>query len=291
MNPIMVQLASGVTGIAGLIVLVIVASIRSPARSRRGQIGRNVVALIAVIIVIASATPFPLSLYAVFLASITVWLVVENIDRFRTQRTMRLSRVAVVIVALGLIASEVPYTVTPTLRQSMRPRLYVIGDSISAGLGPERPRWPDRLAAKYHVAVTNLAMPGATAEDALLQAAKIAEPAALVLVEIGGNDLFYGRSSRRFREDLDRLLGRLRGPERTIVMLELPLFPFYDAFGRAQRAMARKHDVLLIPKRHFARVLSAPGATEDGLHLSATGADAMADTLYPMLAPALAQRR
>ena len=77
------------------------------------------------------------------------------------------------------------------------------------------------------------------------------------------------------------------GPEREILMFELPLPPFHHNFGRIQRKLARKHGVALIPKRLFAQVLAAPGSTSDGLHLSEKGATLMADTVKDLIMPAL----
>jgi acyl-CoA thioesterase-1 len=83
------------------------------------------------------------------------------------------------------------------------------------------------------------------------------------------------------------LRSALRRPERLVVMLELPLVPFSVGYGRAQRRLAAEHGVFLIPKRIFAAVLAAPGATADGLHLSESGTRLMDERLLPILAPAL----
>jgi lysophospholipase L1-like esterase len=61
-----------------------------------------------------------------------------------------------------------------------------------------------------------------------------------------------------------------------VLVLELPLFPFQNAYGRAQRKVVAKHGVAMLPKRYFARVLGAENGTLDGLHLSQAGHDAMA---------------
>ena len=74
----------------------------------------------------------------------------------------------------------------------------------------------------------------------------------VVLLEIGGNDVLGSTSARDYERDLDKLLGLLTAPNRQIIMFELPLPPFYNEFGRAQRHVAEKYRVLLlIPKRIF----------------------------------------
>jgi len=59
-------------------------------------------------------------------------------------------------------------------------------------------------------------------------------------------------------------------------MFELPLPPFRAGFSRAQRELARKHNVTLLPRSVLADVLGMRGATVDGLHLSQKGHDALA---------------
>ena len=59
-------------------------------------------------------------------------------------------------------------------------------------------------------------------------------------------------------------------------MLELPLPPFYNEYGRAQRRVARRHDVLLVPKRVMLGVLLQDGTTLDTIHLAEAGHGQMA---------------
>jgi acyl-CoA thioesterase-1 len=90
-----------------------------------------------------------------------------------------------------------------------------------------------------------------------------------VILEIEGNDLLGGTSIPKFREDLEKMLTLVCGPHRRVVMIELPLPPFYNRYGMVQRALANSHGVTLIPKRYLAQVITTPGATVDGLHPSA----------------------
>jgi lysophospholipase L1-like esterase len=59
-------------------------------------------------------------------------------------------------------------------------------------------------------------------------------------------------------------------------MFELPLPPFCNAYGQAQRRLAREFGAYLIPKRIFAGVLTRAGSTADGIHLSPKGHGEMA---------------
>jgi lysophospholipase L1-like esterase len=71
-------------------------------------------------------------------------------------------------------------------------------------------------------------------------------------------------------------------------MLELPLIPLSNRFGEIQRRLARRHSVVLVPKRFFSSVLIGEQATLDGLHLSPAGHQKMADMIWELFtAPAI----
>lgn len=65
-------------------------------------------------------------------------------------------------------------------------------------------------------------------------------------------------------------------------MFELPLPPFHNGYGQAQRALAKKYNVTLIPKDWLASVIAKTGNTLDGLHLSQKGHNALAASLLSM---------
>jgi acyl-CoA thioesterase I len=68
-------------------------------------------------------------------------------------------------------------------------------------------------------------------------------------------------------------------------MFELPLLPFKNGFGRAQRTLARKYRIALIPKRYLTRVFALTGSTSDGLHLTSIGHIALANEVAALLRP------
>ncbi len=67
-------------------------------------------------------------------------------------------------------------------------------------------------------------------------------------------------------------------------MFELPLLPFHSGYGEVQRTLAKKYNVILIPKKVLTNVIGADGNTLDGLHLSQQGHDALARAVFRMLA-------
>jgi acyl-CoA thioesterase-1 len=124
----------------------------------------------------------------------------------------------------------------------------------------------------------------ASAFEALSAAPEEALRADVVIIEIGGNDMLaYGKTAAEFEADLAKLLDLASSEGSRIVMLELPLPPTYNGFGRVQRRLAAEYGAILVPKRRFAAVFAAPGATVDGLHLSQRGQNMMAEMIWGVI--------
>jgi acyl-CoA thioesterase-1 len=202
----------------------------------------------------------------------------------RTTFPLRVSTIgAFAFFSLSLCLTELPYRLVQRVTLFTKQPVFVLGDSISAGTGTKERAWPDVLGDLSRLRVINLARPGASVETALDQANHITAINALVIVEIGGNDLLGNTDSRSFYRQLDKLLGKLKKGNHRVVMFELPLLPFWDAFGRDQRVLAEKYGVTLIPKSYLAGVFGLKDATLDGLHLSQKGHNALAKSVYSLL--------
>ena len=59
-----------------------------------------------------------------------------------------------------------------------------------------------------------------------------------MLIELGGNDLLGRTDPARFGQNLDALVRLVQGTGRAVVMFELPLPPFTNAYGIEQRRVA-----------------------------------------------------
>ena len=178
---------------------------------------------------------------------------------------------------------ELPYHLSPTIRASPGQTIYIVGDSISAGISAKERAWPEVLGDISRFKVINLAKPAASVETALDQSSGIVGSNSLVLVEIGGNDLLGYSDSKYFYIQLDQLLGKLTAGNNQVVVFELPLLPFCNAFGKAQRNLARKYNVKLLPKHYMTDVFGLKNGTLDGLHLSQKGHDVLADSICHLL--------
>lgn len=137
------------------------------------------------------------------------------------------------------------------------------------------------------VEVINLSRAGATMTDGLSMAERVSPADRLVLIELGGNDLIAGEPSDIFASALESVLMKLAAPGRTVVMFELPLLPSRVAYGQAQRRLAAKYGVWLIPKRCLASIIAGRGATSDGLHLTDAGSQRVALLVTKIVSPIL----
>ena len=226
---------------------------------------------------VVTAPPWPLAASLALGVITALWVAGES-QRIRWIRPLR-GLTFMVGVGAGLV--EASYQVVPTLSMLGRPTLGVIGDSISAGLDDhESTTWPERLAERHQITVRNHALAGATVHSAFSQVANCGKDETLILLEIGGNDLLAGTSYHVFQTDLARLLNALHRSGRSVVMLELPLIPGRNQYNLIQRRLAAQYQVVLIPKRIWAGVLLADGATLDSVHLSPTGHDLMAAAIW-----------
>jgi acyl-CoA thioesterase-1 len=284
---------------AGMILLAVI--FLPKARGRRRMV-LAMSARLAMVVAVLSAVPLSGWLYAVAICVTVGWLWHERKAGSATLNSAakssaaprpnwrRILQMAAGTLWLGMILLELPYQITPRLDRSGSPPLYVIGDSITAGMGGTKEvTWPELLPE--HVEVHNLARTGATTAMAVAaQANRIPPTGGLVLIEIGGNDLLGGTSAAQFRTDLDNLLAMLSQENRTLVMFELPLPPLCNAYGRAQRELAAKYNVRLIPKRVLIGILADRQATSDTIHLTEHGHQRLADAVWHVIGGTYAER-
>lgn len=252
----------------------------SPGRLNQ-SIARLVVSAGAIFIIL-SAAPLPFWMYGIFFGLLLLSWFRFNKKAVRSTKS-DYALLAVLLAQMMMMAGvEIRHSLPPTIPLAQGHSLFVLGDSMSIGADPPGKNWPDLLGDLAHLKVRNFAFGGAKVETALDEALRINTDDALVILELGGNDLLGGTPIGKFRADLEKMLTRVCTAQRKVVMIELPLPPFYNRYGMTQRALARAHGVALVPKRYLARVLSTPGATVDGLHLSSTGHALFAHALFDL---------
>jgi acyl-CoA thioesterase I len=282
----------------GLGLLVFGAVLAGLCGGRRLRAGSRLGTLIAWIIIICSATPLPFWFY--LLGGVLSLVLLMTRRRQPAERHPRGQLLVVIALIIAWCIAGAGWEISYRFRSRIRANekfgaLVVIGDSISAGmLGPKEPTWPKQFRERFARPVIDLSAEGATAHLAIRQVqalnSRYPELKAVVLIEIGGNDYFELIPPTDFSSELDSLLTLLERPNRQLLMVELPLPPFYNAYGRVQRELAAKHQIPLISKREFASVVFSRGATLDTVHLSESGHALMAVMIWRHVGRLLADR-
>jgi acyl-CoA thioesterase I len=283
MNPIVLLFASGNVFFLGVVLTAIAAILRFRSSGRTAKLLQPILWLVGVSLAILSATPLPIWCYGIWLILSIDQQFAGGIQFFVRFRTKIL--ILFVLFSAAMCFAELRYRLSPSIAVSQNQPVYVLGDSISAGIDDKERPWPTVLGDLSRLKITNLARPGATVGLALKQAENIHQSDALVVIEIGGNDLLGNTDSRTFYHQLDQLLAKLHQRDNQLVMFELPLFPFRNSLGRTQRILAKKYNVILIPKTYLTKVFGLKDATLDGLHLSQVGNDALANLVFKLLKP------
>lgn len=285
MNWLIYHIASGHSFFSGvaLILLGVWLSNRSAKMAKRLTV---LAVLIGGLAIAISATPLPIWMYAVASSLTLVWLVGSSMGFPRAKS--RSWRVIVTGIWAAAVGVELPYHFIRTPRPIASRSITVIGDSITAGMGSSDRtiRWPTLLLEEHNLNIQDLSRSGETVASAneRLGSEPITSP--FVFLEIGGNDLLGDTSNAQYEKDLDALLKEICISERQVMMLELPLLPFRNEFGRIQRKLAANYRVILVPKRVLLSIVTADDSTVDGIHLTQSGHRRMAEVVWGLIRPA-----
>lgn len=201
------------------------------------------------------------------------------------------------LILLAVLALAVVKAYAPA--QGSSPTIVCFGDSITAGYGLEPGHsYPDYLQAElsargYHYRVINEGVSGNTTKDAVDRLSSVlALHAAVVIVELGGNDGLRGLPLAATKANLDTIVGALHQAGSKVLLAGITLPPNYGPdyirqFNAIFPEVAAKYHVTLLPML-YAHVYYVPNAIqEDGIHPTAKGAQLIAGNLYPLLLPLL----
>ena len=271
---ITLQIAKGHAFFLGLAVVIIALCWRLVMDAGLWRVWTRLLVLVGAVLVAVSATPLPAWIYVLWFSLLVIALVLQ---RSRFSWVVECGPAVLLLgLSLALCLYELTWRGSPTIQMRSGQTIYILGDSLSALAAQQTQPWPEVMQDKYGIQVVNLAVPGATADSAFPQLKQVQRSNSVVILEIGGNDLLRGASSSDFAVALERLISPLSGQGHTLVMFELPLFPFCNGYGCSQRHLAQKYHVSLFPKTYLANVIGARGGTLDGLHLSPRGHEALA---------------
>jgi acyl-CoA thioesterase-1 len=182
-----------------------------------------------------------------------------------------------------------------------RPRVVILGDSLTAGLGLlESQAYPALLqqkldAAGYKFEIENAGVSGDTSAGGLRRLDWAMQGSVRVLiVALGGNDGLRGLSAAEMKKNLSEIIERARARSVTVILAGMEAPPNYGqeyaaAFRQVYRDVARQEHVILIPFL-LDKVAGHPELNQpDGIHPNVRGAQIVADTVWSALQPILDQ--
>src|SRR5215469_991446 len=143
--------ASGATFLWGAVLLTL--TVVAWGNSAR----RILPAILGVLLIVISAEALPYFAYGLWAIAILIWLA---LPRTRNHRST-IVQGALLSITLAMALAAASFQLRPSAPAGHFSRLYVVGDSITAGLGTEHGQtWPTILRTEQGIEVVDLSQPG-----------------------------------------------------------------------------------------------------------------------------------
>lgn len=182
-----------------------------------------------------------------------------------------------------------------------RPKVVILGDSLTAGLGlVDTQSYPYLLQKKldddgFQYEVVNAGVSGDTSAGGLRRLDwALQEDVRVLVIALGANDGLRGLSVAEMKQNLGKIIETAQARNVIVILAGMEAPPNYGAeyaasFRQAYRDVAQRYRVLFVPflLDKVAGVASLNQA--DGIHPNAEGAAVVAGTVYAVLKPVLDQ--
>jgi acyl-CoA thioesterase I len=187
---------------------------------------------------------------------------------------------------------------TPATSSSpSRPRIVVLGDSLTAGLGlPESEAYPALLQKKmdaegYEFQIVNAGVSGDTTAGGLRRLDWALDgDVKILIVALGANDGLRGLAVDEMQKNLAAIIERARKRGVMVLLAGMEAPPNYGQeytvkFRQVYRDLARTHSVTLVPFLLDGVAGQARLNQGDGIHPNAEGARLITETIWRSLQP------
>jgi acyl-CoA thioesterase I len=194
-------------------------------------------------------------------------------------------------------ASPAPVNPAAGTAERARPRIVVLGDSLSAGLGlAETESYPALLQQKldaggYDWEVVNAGISGDTSAAGLERLDwTLQGDVRILILELGANDGLRGLSVPEMKRNLATIIERAQQKGIAVLLAGMEAPPNFGpeyaaAFRRVYRDLAAQYHVTLVPFL-LDRVAGIAALNQrDGIHPNAEGARIVAETVWTPLKP------
>lgn len=178
-------------------------------------------------------------------------------------------------------------------------RIIGLGDSLMAGYRlPSEEAFPARLetalrARGHDVRVVNAGVSGDTTSGGLARLDwALADGADLVLLQLGANDAFRGVQPQQTRQNLARMIEKIRAAEIQILLVGLKAprnlgARYQKDFDRIYPDLARQYNLPLLPFFLEGVALKPELNLADGIHPNLQGVEVMVQNILPVIEPLL----
>ena len=201
----------------------------------------------------------------------------------------------------GCEQQDRPAPAVPRPQTDYEGTIVAVGDSLTAGLGvSERDAYPARLERKLretglHWRVINAGISGETSSGARSRVnwtLKLIPD--IVILETGANDGLRGIDPAVTRRNIDETVRILKQNRVVVVLAGMRMFTnlgrdYTKAFAELYPAVAKKHDVILVPF-FLEGVAGDPALNQaDGIHPTAEGYRTITETVHAHVLKAIRQ--
>jgi acyl-CoA thioesterase-1 len=203
--------------------------------------------------------------------------------------------------AASQTAPQAPADPPPSRTDDQRPKIVVLGDSLTAGLGLlDTESYPHLLQKKideegFQYEVVNAGVSGDTSAGGLRRLDwALQEDVRVLIVALGSNDGLRGLSVSEMKHNLGQIIETARAKNVIVILTGMEAPPNYGAeyaasFRQAYRELAQQYRVLFVPFLLDKVAGQAALNQVDGIHPNPRGAAIVADTVWNALKPLLDQ--
>ncbi|MGE0494792.1 MAG: arylesterase [Vulcanimicrobiota bacterium] len=169
--------------------------------------------------------------------------------------------------------------------------VVILGDSLAAGTGAAPGEgFVDLLEQRLGVEIVNRGVPGNTTAQGLarLERDVLRLKPALVIVELGGNDVLQKVDPQQTFANLEKIIEAIQANDVPVLLLGIRGGLVKDRFASEFRRLARAKQAALV-ENIMEGVLTQPGLKADPIHPNAAGYRVLADRVEPTLKRLLQQ--
>jgi acyl-CoA thioesterase-1 len=220
-------------------------------------------------------------------------------------KVLRVSSLAVVLMYL-LCGCEQHSSTPPSPKTQAQPSfkgtIVAVGDSLTAGYGVnEADAYPAQLEKKLQAAgfkwrVVNAGISGETSSGTLSRVAWVLKlKPDIVILETGANDGLRGIDPQVTKKNIDETVRILKDNRVTVILAGMRMVTsmgrdYTSEFGAIYPAVAKKHNLILIPF-FLQGVAGVPSLNQDdGIHPVAEGYRIITDMIYPYVVQVLSSK-